>query len=147
MKQVGQNTATAGAFVVDTVYTILVPGTTDFTLIGAADSDVGTIFTATGPGIGLGTATYTITFIRVGSIKVINGVPQGISQAKLTDDNTEIFQDDIALGGDGDNIVDADEFSNIEFAAAIDGTYMKINYTQDADFTTEISYTVKRWTM
>ena len=65
----------------------------------------------------------------------------------MSDDNTEIFQDDIALGGDGDNIVDADEFSNIEFAAAIDGTYMKINYTQDADFTTEISYTVKRWTM
>lgn len=83
----------------------------------------------------------TMTYVRVGTIKVINGVPQGITQVKLTDENTEIWQDD------GDSIVDLDEFSNIVFAATIDGDNMKINYTQDASFTTEISYTVKRWTM
>jgi hypothetical protein len=173
-KSLGLTTVTAGAFVVGTVYTILTTGTTDFTLIGAADSNVGTVFTATGIGTGTGTATYnggtflkyaktdcttffidyslkqtdgTNTFVRVGTIKVINGVPQGIPKTKLADDNAEIWQDEIALGGDGDNIVDADEFSNIEFSSVIDVDDIKINYTQDATFTTDISYTVKRWSM
>ena len=49
----------AGAFdaVTPQRYEILVPGTTDFTLIGAADSAIGTRFTATGVGAGTGTAT------------------------------------------------------------------------------------------
>lgn len=51
---------TAGAFVVGTTYTITTAGTTDYTLIGAADSVVGTIFTATGVGAGTGTATNTV---------------------------------------------------------------------------------------
>jgi hypothetical protein len=54
---------TAGAFVIGTEYTILVPGDTDFTLIGAADSVIGTVFTATGVGTGTGTATYEVTTI------------------------------------------------------------------------------------
>jgi len=52
-----RNTKTAGAFVAGTVYRILTTGTTDFALIGAADSNVGTTFTATGVGTGTGTAT------------------------------------------------------------------------------------------
>lgn len=48
---------TAGSFAVGTAYQILVPGNTDFTLIGAADSAAGTIFTATGAGTGTGTAS------------------------------------------------------------------------------------------
>lgn len=48
---------TAGAFVVGKQYKIVSPGTTDFTLIGAADSNVDTVFTATGAGTGTGTAT------------------------------------------------------------------------------------------
>ena len=47
---------TAGSFVVGTKYTIIATGTTDFTLIGAADSNPGTTFTASGVGIGDGTA-------------------------------------------------------------------------------------------
>ena len=84
-----------------------------------------------------------ITFVRVGRIQVINGaaITPAIAQAKLTDNNTEIWQDD------GENVAQADEFSNIVFTAVIDGSNMKINFTQDANFTTEISYTVKRWTM
>jgi hypothetical protein len=50
---------TAGTFVVGTQYRILTTGTTDFTLIGAADSDPGTIFTATDVGTGTGTAIRT----------------------------------------------------------------------------------------
>ena len=54
----GEFTKTAGNFVVGTEYKITSTGTTDFTLIGAADSSIGTIFTATGVGTGDGTASY-----------------------------------------------------------------------------------------
>ena len=49
-------TVTAGSFVIGNDYEILTAGTTDFTLIGAADNTVGTVFTATGAGSGTGTA-------------------------------------------------------------------------------------------
>jgi hypothetical protein len=55
-------TVTAGSFVVSTSYTILVPGTTNFTLIGAADNNIGTTFIATGVGTGNGTATTANNF-------------------------------------------------------------------------------------
>jgi len=48
--------APAGTFVVGIVYQIVSAGTTDFTLIGAANNNVGTQFTATGVGSGTGTA-------------------------------------------------------------------------------------------
>lgn len=85
----------------------------------------------------------TATYIRVGTIKVINGVPHGIDEAKLTDENTEIWRRDT----NSDNIADPDEFSNIEFSANINGDNLEINYSQDIDWTTEVSYTVKRWSM
>ena len=56
---VAEFTYTAGAFVVGQSYEIVTAGTTDFTLIGAADSVVGTRFTATGVGVGTGTAYNT----------------------------------------------------------------------------------------
>ena len=175
-KSLGLTTVTAGAFVVGTVYTILTVGTptaTDYTLIGAADSNIGTVFTATGVGAGDGKATYkggtflkyaktdatsffidyslkqtdsTNTFIRVGTIRVINGeaITPAIALTKLTDDNTEIWQDTL---GSVVGTAEAEEFSNIEFVSVIDGDNIKINYTQDASFSAEISYTVKRWTM
>ena len=46
----------AGAFAVGTTYDIMTVGTTDFTLVGAADNNVGTTFVATGAGAGTGTA-------------------------------------------------------------------------------------------
>ena len=46
----------ATALVASTDYRIVTVGTTDFTAIGAADNNVGTVFTATGPGTGTGTA-------------------------------------------------------------------------------------------
>lgn len=50
-------TETAGGFTIGPTYTILTAGTTNFTLIGAADNVVGTVFVATGVGSGTGTAT------------------------------------------------------------------------------------------
>jgi hypothetical protein len=48
----------AGSFDVSTTYTIVTVGTTDFTLVGAKDNNIGTIFTASGPGSGTGTASF-----------------------------------------------------------------------------------------
>lgn len=93
-----------------------------------------------------------VTFLRVGQLKVINGYPHGIEKIKLTDENTEIWQDD------NDGVADRDEFSNVSFSTAIqdidpnpaievDGKNIFIMYTQELGWNTEISYTVKRWTM
>ena len=53
-----QNTVTAGSFIVGTKYKIISTGSgsTNFTLIGSADNNVGTVFTATGIGSGTGSA-------------------------------------------------------------------------------------------
>lgn len=48
----------AGNFTAGVKYTIVTPGTTNFVLIGSANNNVGTTFTATGAGAGTGTA-YT----------------------------------------------------------------------------------------
>lgn len=48
---------TAGAFVIDSIYRIVSVGSTDFTLIGAASNTIGVVFTATGIGVGSGTAS------------------------------------------------------------------------------------------
>ena len=53
----GGTNVNAGSFVTSTVYIIDTVGTTDFTLIGAANNNVGTVFTATGAGTGTGVAT------------------------------------------------------------------------------------------
>ena len=54
------NTA-AGSFVIGVEYVIITSGDTDFTLIGAADSNPGTVFTATGAGDALTTGTALAT--------------------------------------------------------------------------------------
>ena len=65
---------TAGDFITNETYKIQTTGTTDFTLIGASDSNPGTVFTATGAGAGTGTARVAVTYIP-GYIQVyINGV-------------------------------------------------------------------------
>ena len=53
----------AGNFVIGNIYTIVSTGgsSTNFTLIGAADNDEDTVFTATGAGTGTGTATQSPT--------------------------------------------------------------------------------------
>lgn len=60
----------AGSFNVGSTYIILVTGGTDFTAIGAADSNPGTVFTATGIGSGLGTARKILIVATVSSLPV-----------------------------------------------------------------------------
>ena len=56
-------TETAGSFTIGATYTIVSAGTTNFTLIGASDSVVGTVFIATGIGSGTGTASRWAIYI------------------------------------------------------------------------------------
>jgi hypothetical protein len=55
---------TAGSFVTSTEYIITSTGDTDFTTIGAADSNPGTVFTATGAGSGTGLARPTGYYLQ-----------------------------------------------------------------------------------
>ena len=77
----GTGIVTAGSFVVGKSYTIATAGDTDFTAIGAADSVVGTTFTATGVGTGTGTAnqgtgtaTYLGTAVATASVNAAGSV-------------------------------------------------------------------------
>jgi hypothetical protein len=66
---------TAGAFIIGKWYVISTIGTTDFTLVGAPDSNVGTVFSATGVGTGTGTAKEVFDASVTGSVTdlVISG--------------------------------------------------------------------------
>jgi len=55
----GTTNVVAGSFVPGRTYVIVSPGTTDFTLIGAANNTIGTSFVALGVGSGSGTALQT----------------------------------------------------------------------------------------
>ena len=67
----GQETD-AGSFVTSTEYIITSAGDTDFTAIGAADSNVGTVFTATGAGTGTGKARQTGYYLEFTSAPDLN---------------------------------------------------------------------------
>ena len=64
----------ASALQTDEFYTIVTAGTTDFTLVGAANNNVGTTFKASGAGTGTG--------------RVITGSPHGTIWRDTADDNT-----------------------------------------------------------
>ena len=74
------NEITAGAFIVGHKYTITATGNTNFVTIGAANSNVGTAFTATGVGTGTGTAKQTLFYDTTSSstrvVAYVNGIKQ-----------------------------------------------------------------------
>ena len=59
------NHISSGNFVTGQNYQIVEVGTTNFTLIGASNNTVGTVFTATGPGTGNGKAVYSPTVYSI----------------------------------------------------------------------------------
>ena len=64
------DTDTAGSFNVGSTYVIVTTGGTNYTLIGAANSTPGTVFTATGVGSGAGTARKILIIATVSSLPV-----------------------------------------------------------------------------
>jgi hypothetical protein len=77
---VDDNELTAGAFIIGHKYTITATGNTNFVTIGAANSNVGTVFTATGVGTGTGTAKQTLFYDTTSSatrvVAYVNGIKQ-----------------------------------------------------------------------
>lgn len=63
-------TDTAGAFITGRLYVIETSGTTDYTLIGAANNTAGTTFVATGVGSGTGTARRILITTTTSSLPV-----------------------------------------------------------------------------
>ena len=75
---------TAGSFVTGQKYEIVSSGDTDFTTIGAANSNVGTVFTATGAGTGTGQAV-NVTYLTADKNKVLE---QRTESNLITDSTT-----------------------------------------------------------
>ena len=70
-------TTNAGSFVSGQQYVIVSAGNTDFTSIGAADNNVGTVFTSTGVGSGTGTARRYQPLLMVEKTVPAGNVPTG----------------------------------------------------------------------
>jgi hypothetical protein len=103
-------TFTAGAFVSGVEYKIVTAGTTDFTLIGAADNNVGTTFTATGAGTGTGTALETNeTILDAGIVDTTTGL-------------VVTLQSDLRVNGGGsDSALEGRIFRNTPFGYPASG--------------------------
>jgi len=113
---------------------------TDFTLIGAADNNVGTVFTATRTDITAGSfeigESYTIKTVGTTDFTLVGATDSNIG--------TVFTATGVGTGtGIATNSGTGTGSGTVELAVIP----MNITYTQDANFTTEISYTVKRWTM
>ena len=79
------NTVNAGSFISGNVHTILAPGSTNFTAIGAPSNAVGTVFVATGAGAGTGTAMTGVTgfVLSSGSMQVMDSYMEAIKDFVL----------------------------------------------------------------
>jgi surface protein len=114
---VRRNSVVATALVSGQTYRILTTGTTNFTLIGAANSTAGTVFTATGPGTGTGTACLhhdiVITWgdntesglegtaAEVGAVGLVHTYPSaGIYPVWVTGRADQIYFDNKEYAGD-----------------------------------------------
>lgn len=100
-------TLTAGTFNVGREYEIVSTGTTDFTLIGAANSNVGTNFIASGVGSGTGTAKVPTPRGEITGITVTSAGSGYTSAPAVTiiGDNTEIAVATATLNASVDSIV------------------------------------------
>ncbi len=85
--------ALAGTFVTGSSYAIVTVGSTSFTSIGASANTVDTVFTATGPGAGSGTARPIA--MRLGFGRINKGV------AKVDNVDTTVLESNTATYGGG----------------------------------------------
>jgi len=76
-------TSNAGTFISGKQYTIVSTGSTAYTSIGAANNNPGTIFTATGPGTGSGTAALKVLVTGYGYSKPFSSVTQDSNASNI----------------------------------------------------------------
>ena len=75
---------TAGSFVIGQTYTIVTVGTTNYTLYGSVNNNVGTVFTATSIGAGTGTALVTYYITEVIGSTIAIAIAKGVANLTLT---------------------------------------------------------------
>jgi hypothetical protein len=93
----------ATALAAGTVYIIATQGTTDWTLVGAANSNVGTIFTASGLGVGTGTANVLgrLPFDRLGAVNLVGSPANAVTLQLLADLDTGVWSTRARVGSSG----------------------------------------------
>lgn len=117
---IGESTITAGSFVTGDYYMIRTVGTTDFTLIGAANNNVGTRFEATGAGTGTGTATQIASYATV--IQLHRWIQAFADDAEFTGDDEMDIIDPNPSTRSTDNIINFINGYNVD-ATAIEHLY------------------------
>ena len=132
----------AGSFVTDETYEISTAGDTDFTAIGAADNDVGTVFTATGSGSGTGIAIDLDPYAgdwNQFQTSTANQSPPGwatnlnLSANKISFYNNYVFPED---DGSANQVLTTDGEGQLSFAApeTITLATLKAEVAASADF-------------
>ena len=91
LKKKHLNIAIAGTFIIGQEYTINYIGTTDFTLIGATENNIGIVFTATGIGAGTGEA-----IIKENDFIQLIVVESGITLQQLDHTEYSILEETLA---------------------------------------------------
>ena len=102
-------TVAAGAFVTGDYYQIRSAGTTDFTLIGAPNNNVGTRFEATGAGTGTGVATQAASYATV--IQFHRWVAALADDPEFTGDDEHDIIDQEASDRSTDNIIRLNDYT------------------------------------
>jgi hypothetical protein len=119
-------TVTAGSFVTGATYTIVSPGTTTFTSIGAANNTAGTTFVATGPGTGTGTASLQVAVLAwydATNNQLVfswNDTPSDTAQVAKWQTNARVIDSDYA-GWYVDMAVDVDMGIHLAYYATSNG--------------------------
>ena len=127
---------TAGNFVVGTEYYITASGNTDFTAIGSSGNTVGTIFTATGVGVGSGQATSEIknkVVVKTYTLDLINTYEEVINidlfqlsqKQKYDSNNQELPLDDTWRGYVVNNTGAYAQYKDVKFSNSENDRFIK----------------------
>lgn len=133
---------TAGSFITGDYYQIRNEGSTDFTLVGAADSNPGTRFEATGAGTGTGDATQIASYATV--IQFHRWIAALADDDEFAGDDEHDIIDQEATDRSTDNIITLQDYtatSGVRYnvnAAAIEHLY-------DGTITQGTGVTEERW--
>lgn len=120
-----------------TEYYIVSTGTTDFTLIGASDSNPGTIFTASGPGLGTGTVVPT----PVATVFSISGSKAKIVEPKYAKSVWKTPNSYLDFCGDlGNNTNQVDIEYQVKATASVNGSTGTASFTVPNSEQFETSY-------
>jgi hypothetical protein len=138
----GASVITAGSFVTGDYYMIRDTGTTDFTLIGAADSNVGTRFEATGAGTGTGEATQIASYATV--IQFHRWIAALADDPEFVGDDEHDIIDQEATNRSTDNIIVLKDYTATS-GVKYNVTAAEIEHLYDGSITQGTGPTEERW--